>query len=420
MSEKKETLAEKLRSLGVSRGSEIIPPLPKQKLRIEDVVEGSFIQSDFGEIFCGRTNSHNGYTHGLFTLIPSSLSPLFAKIAGLNSPICPITPSNIIFLDTETTGLEGGTGTIPFMVGLGWFSETGFNTYQLFLRDPSEETALLAVLTNLLSNARVIVTYNGKSFDVPILQTRFVMNGHPSPLSNMAHIDLLHISRRMWRRRLTSRTLKDIETEILHFSRSSQEVPGWEVPILYFDYLRTQNPAPLAGVFYHNAIDIISLAALFNLFNQDLFTNLQSPNEHPVDFLSKAIILDDLGEIDHAAHAYQKLISMSLPAEQTLELRLRYGRLLKRQGNFKEAIEILGQDSTSKEVDLLISLAKLLEHQKRDFDSAIQITTTALSTLQENSLGMSELQVHNYRSDLTKRLSRLKSKNLKDNGNLNK
>jgi len=154
-------------------------------------------------------------------------------------PIAVLPPfkEEIRTVDTETTGLAGGSGTYTFMVGIGRFEGDEFRLAQFFLRDPSEEAAQLAAIEKFLAPCQAVVSFNGKSFDLPLLNSRYLINGCPPPLAGAAHIDLLHLSRRLWRARLPSRTLGNLEAKILGLTRAQQDVPGWMIPDLFLDRL---------------------------------------------------------------------------------------------------------------------------------------------------------------------------------------
>ncbi len=143
-----------------------------------------------------------------------------------------------LFLDTETTGLAGGTGTFPFLIGLGWFEAGSFVTCQLFARDFSEERAMLRYLSELASGKQFLVTFNGKAYDLNLLAARFILNRSPDTLTTMPHIDLLHPSRRIFAHRLENARLSTIETHVLGVKREG-DVPGFEIPQRYFDWLQT-------------------------------------------------------------------------------------------------------------------------------------------------------------------------------------
>ena len=205
------------------------------------------------------------YRHGvsdvgaLIELPADILSELLSAGSGaeqINSP-----PERWAFLDTETTGLAGGSGTLAFLVGIGSITPAGFGLKQYFLRQPAEEPSLLSALTADLANYDVLVTYNGKAFDVPLLETRFLMNRQKAPFARLQHVDLLYGARRLWRLKLESCRLQDLERRILGHERVG-DVGGGFIPNLYFDYLRRSDPGLLEPVFFHNAIDILSLACL--------------------------------------------------------------------------------------------------------------------------------------------------------------
>lgn len=405
-----ETLSEKLRSLGVRIGAKDIPSPQPASPGIEDVVSGYFCETNYGQVFCSETVCDNAYAHGGILFKMNSISPRFIHWAEPNLHTAAFDLSRMLFLDTETTGLAGGTGTIPFMVGLGRFTPQGFVTTQIFIRNPAEERAQLDLLDRMLTGITAIVTYNGKAFDAPILKTRYVLNGFSSPLKDLVHFDLLPLSRRLWKRRLDSRSLKDIEAEIIGFTRDQIEVPGWEIPILYFNYLRTGDPRPLAGVFYHNVIDIQSLAAIFLLMN-DLASETSIKDVlPPVDSLSLAIQMENSGEIEAAAALYEQLISIDLPRQYHAELQLRYARILKREGKFERAAEVLQVNNSQTEINIMIQLAKVLEHQQRDFQTALDCTLKALKYLTEVSSSLSESELTRNRNDLLKRQARLNRK----------
>jgi uncharacterized protein len=173
-----------------------------------------------------------------------------------------------LYLDTETTGLGGGAGTLAFVVGLAGFEDERPWFEQLFLRSPAEEEALLDALSERLSTAELLVTFNGKSFDWPLLTSRFVMNRRPVPPS-LPHLDLLHVARRIHRRRLGSVSLQRLEGEVLGMVRG-EDVDSREIPARYAHYLRTQNPLGLDPVMVHNEVDVLSMMALVGLYGEPL------------------------------------------------------------------------------------------------------------------------------------------------------
>lgn len=302
-------------------------------------------------------------------------------LAGLHDP------SRTVFVDTETTGLAGGSGTYPFLVGIGRFTSDAFVLRQLFLRGPWEERALLETASLLLEGATAVVTYNGKSFDVPLLQGRLAYHGLPDPLRRTPHVDLLHISRRLWRERLVSCTLGDVEQGALGMRRGGDDVPGHLIPELYFSFLRSGDATPLRGVMHHNELDICSLAALL-IHVDDVLEGRQDATGLPIeDVVSLARTREWLGHhedslrlLEVALARYGELLGAG--AELALDASLRAGRLAKRMGRYAEAA---GHWRRAAEVDLadaataMIELAKLAEHQHRDPERALHWADRALA-----------------------------------------
>ncbi len=175
--------------------------------------------------------------------------------------IADVPPERWAFLDTETTGLAGGTGTVAFLVGVGRITPDGFAVRQFFMRDFGEEASQLAALSAHLSQFDVLVTYNGKSFDAPLLETRYRMTRAPHPLARLEHVDLLHGARRLWKLRFESCRLVELEHRVLGYTRVG-DVPGEMIPQLYYDFIKRPRPALLEPVLEHNRLDIVSLACL--------------------------------------------------------------------------------------------------------------------------------------------------------------
>ncbi|MBZ5540292.1 MAG: ribonuclease H-like domain-containing protein [Acidobacteriia bacterium] len=229
-------------------------------------------------------------------------------------------PSQWLFLDTETTGLAGGTGTYAFLVGLAWWDAGGLQTEQFFLRDFSEEHSLLHELAARLAERPVLVTFNGKSFDWPLLESRFTMTrAIPAPRL-AAHLDLLHPARALWKLRLGSVRLIELERHVLDAPRlgwrREDDVPSALIPQFYFDYLRGGPAAPLVSVARHNQMDLRGLAALFGKINTLLSTEShQDPDIHSLDLFGLSRYLDRRGEVARAHTVCERALECGLPAE---------------------------------------------------------------------------------------------------------
>lgn len=296
------------------------------------------------------------------------------------------------FLDTETSGLAGGAGTYAFMVGIGVFEDAGsgegeshagngsprFTSHetpspwpdpdednrqrqapafshayvvrQVFMRNPSEERALLHVTEQLLARCTGLVSFNGRAFDAPLLRTRFLMHREPSALDDLLHLDLLPAARQRWRLRLPSCAMGALERDILGFQRSQEDVPGWLIPSIYQEFARggdgpaaQQAVEDMARVFYHNREDIVSMVPLAGMLCapfEDAQRSLILDGLHPVDSVSLARCYEELGWLEAGEHAYRQALARLLPQEVRTMALSRLGWLLKRQERRDEAAAV--------------------------------------------------------------------------------
>ena len=270
---------------------------------------------------------------------------------------------------------------------MAWFDNDGFTLTQLVIDDPSEEPAMLLELTNLLENKEAVITYNGKSFDIPLLRSRYVLNRLPIPFSEWGHLDLLHLSRRIWRHRLASRTLKDLEQEILHIPRSDDEVPGWMIPEIYFKYLRTGDGSLLSNVVYHNAMDIISLAALYQSISHMLDRDLFSDKVNIEDAFAIGKIFQDIGDIHRSQNIYEYCLSnLRMDSIYKTEIQSRLASFHKKEKNWEMAVSFWQENGLAGDIEACIELAKYFEHEIRNPDQALEWTLRAEANLEKSSL----------------------------------
>jgi uncharacterized protein len=259
-------LQRRLREMGVVRGARELATRPsRRRVAIEDLVKGRFLTTSHGRCFVAEETHPLDHLHGDLPLSAflGLSAEVLAQIAQDDALAC-TDLRRACFLDTETTGLSGGAGTMAFVVGLGFFADAAdsFCVHQYFLRDPGDEPAMVEGLVELLSEFEVLVSFNGRAFDVPIIENRFILARIPSPTAGLPHLDLLQPARRLWRHHLPSCRLGVIEQEILGVLREQDDVPSGVIPILYRDYLRTGDAREMQRVLYHNAIDILSLVTL--------------------------------------------------------------------------------------------------------------------------------------------------------------
>lgn len=370
-----ESLNDKLRSLGVTLG-------PKQEKSPVDVTSAKYpIEKVIpqGEVVYNTNGGHYHlvecypYSHiqgrvPIYQAAEMDIIGKWAKIEGLRD----IPLEKFVFMDTETTGLAGGTGTMAFMVGLGFYDGENYQLHQYFLRGPEDEVSMLTAIDELMAPFEVVVSYNGRSFDVPLLNTRYVINRMTSPFAELGQVDLLHLARKIWKKRLANRTLGMMENEILQFFRSEEEVPGWMAPELYYDYLRSGDAREVSRVFYHNAMDIVSLAGLL-VYSADILEHPFQNDDLPgLDLVSIARIYEDVGEEESALEIYQTGISQGLPSGHYVDALMRYAAIHKKRTEWKFAMDLWEKAAAEGDYQACEELAKFEEHQNRNYEKAME------------------------------------------------
>ena len=371
-------LSDRLKALGVKIGAQDLPPrTPKPSTSLDDILHGRVLPTGTGDAYLVEEIYPTGFAYGSRNIeitSPASLLLEWARASQLGE----CSPESYYFLDTETTGLSGGTGTYPFLVGIGHFTPRGFELHQFLMRDPTDEPALLTALSEALTSCRALVTYNGKAFDAPLLNTRYTLQGITSPLPDLPNLDLLPLARRVWRNRLPSRSLSYIESAILGAYRSQEEVPGWMIPQIYFDYLRSGDARPLAGVLYHNAMDILALAALFSYSVDLLHHPLEFEGIDPLDLTGVANLYEDLGYSDSAVDLYRLGLEKGLPEEHFWNSIERLARLHRRRGEWEAAVDLWRKAAQAGSIEAMVELAKYYEHEARNSPEALIWTQQAI------------------------------------------
>ncbi|MYA79358.1 MAG: hypothetical protein F4X39_02370, partial [Acidobacteriia bacterium] len=222
----------------------------------EQVLDGEVMENQWGRYFLSERFYPGHQRHGDYEIAKLAALPGEWLGAISRGEIPPYDPSRWAFLDTETTGLAGGAGTCAFLVGVGTIEDGGFRVRLFFMRDYDEEAAMLAALAEFLQWRDVLITYNGKTYDVPLLETRYRLARKPFPFGRLHHLDLLHGARQLWKLRMESCKLTHLECEVLGFLREG-DLPGELIPYYYFEYLRTRQAFRLVPLFPHNVIDIV-------------------------------------------------------------------------------------------------------------------------------------------------------------------
>lgn len=399
-----ETLIDRLKALGVSLGSTNIKP--REKFPIEKVIQGEWLHDPLGDIFKVSEDFSNGYQHGRMNLEFNFSFSRVLQVSGL--PKEGIALEDILFMDTETTGLSGGTGTMVFLIGLGYFSKNGFTIDQFFLDDPVNELAFLNESSNIFSRYKVIATFNGSSFDMPLLKTRFVLNRIIPSFQNKSHLDLLHLSRKIWKLRLSSLKLRDLENEILKFQRKENEVPGWMVPQIYFDFISSRDARPLEGVFYHNRMDVLSLAYLFNLASGLISDPLESIRAPKEDMLSIARMIEDHGFSQQSEMLYEILFKKGLPENIPASTLLRFGFICRKHQHFDLALKFWKSSFEKGEYRAAIEISKIFEYQARDYPNALLWARSGIDLFRSNQVKKNSSNT--FQDEILRRINRLEDK----------
>lgn len=421
-----DDLMARLRRLGLAKGArELRPAAAKQQSRsapvsigdaspsLQRVLPGGHLEETAaGYCFVVDHVYPLSYSHG-----PARLEELLQFKPGTLADFCRdgrldgLDFRDFVFLDTETTGLAGA-GTLAFMVGVAYFDfqperNGAFVVRQFFLRDHGDEPAMLHELTRLLDDRSGLITFNGRSFDLPLLENRYLMNRLSSRVREMPHIDLLPPARRLWRARLGSCRLSSLEQSLLGLERTQEDVPGWLIPSLYQHYLRTGEVGDLVRVFYHNEIDLISMVTLIlQLLRQIGEPAVDTP---ALDLLSLGRWQADLGLWDDAERTLRLAAAGDLPLSAYHEALFLLAGYYKQHGRRAEAVDLWRQIAATglDSVNAHVELAKHHEWHEVDLPAAMAWTQEALR-LADRLLGPAQARA--LRPELERRRARLEQK----------
>ena len=312
-------------------------------------------------------------------------------------------PRRILYLDTETTGL-GGSGTVAFLVGMGFLTDNGFEVHQFLMRDYPEEPYLLKHVAAGLGKFDVLCTFNGTTFDVPLLESRFLMNRMSRTCLDLPHLDLLHMCRRLWKLRLGRCNLGRLEEVILGKPRTD-DLPGSEVPQRYFTYLKTKQMSLLEDILKHNAQDIASLCVLLNHM-ADLYRHPENIR-FSEDVYSMGRALERVNQTEPARRCYRLASRGRMGDLASSALAVSY----RRSGQREEAAEVWRQMIRENRggVAPYVELAKYEEHIRRDLPEALRLTEQAIIRLSEPGFGQDNA-VQENQNELQYRWQRLKRK----------
>lgn len=356
-----------------------VRPPEEERFHVEEWLGGEEIENPAGKHFQTGRMWERHRRHGSMDISTLFELPhdLFDAVSEGTVPAAD--PTKWAFIDTETTGLMGGAGTLAFLIGLGYITEKGFHVKQYFLRDHGEEASALAALEEDLRPFDVLVTYNGKSFDQPLLETRFRMSRMKPPFGRMSHLDLLHGARRLWKLRFESCRLVELENQILGVEREG-DVPGELIPYLYFDYLRKGEISRLVPVFHHNAIDILTLACLSAIVPYAFRDPKEARLAHGAEMIGIARWLRKAERLDEALGWMREGLTRRISDELTFRTLWDMAQLERKLNREDAALAIyvdLAQSRNPHRIAALEELAKHYEHKERNYAMALEFTHQA-------------------------------------------
>lgn len=408
-------------------------PAGGRSRKLETLVPGEVVETEYGELYVATKRYPVDEARGQLTASQlldhpphalATLHPQFKLHDALHF-------ADAAFIDTETTGLGGGAGVYAFMVGIGTYeggdsgnddsaSNPHFAVRQLFMRNPGEEPALLSYLAQLLANKSMTVTFNGRGFDLPLLRARYFFNrglvadGDMPALLEMdsAHLDLLMPARRLWKRRLQSCRLINLETQILGLQRSGEDVPGHLIPQLYVDYVNSNDARAMQGVFYHNHEDVLSMVGIATeIYRTACPTQPSAGHElDGADWLSLGQIYETQQQWASAESAYRNAINSLQRTAMLGDAFARLGTMLKRLERWQEVTELWERWLTTVsqfDATPYVELAKYHEWHSRDLEQARMWTQWALHSLQKLP---SHQQPAGQTIELAHRLARIERK----------
>jgi uncharacterized protein YprB with RNaseH-like and TPR domain len=343
------------------------------------------------------------YIHGGYRL-EDLLSVDTSLLGKINHEAANRQIDDFLFLDTETTGL-GGAGTVAFLVGTGFFRQDSFVIRQYFMRDYDEEPAVLEDLNSLLGEFGGLVTFNGKSFDWNLIESRFIFNRMKMNLKNPVHLDLLYPARKIWRLKLESCRLVSLEENILGEYRVN-DIPGEQIPGVYFKFLNDGDVTDILRVIEHNRLDIISMVSLLAKI-LSIVENPVNQTDGLAELLGVARIFESCEEKEMVIRCYEECMKNDNGFYgETAAKKL--GGMHKRDKDYEKAVECWEYVLNSKgghRISALIELAKYYEHKARDYEKALETVQKALDICFESVYRNDRIF-----EDLRKRTVRLKNK----------
>lgn len=357
-----------------------LPRTQRGERDIDVLVPGAVLGNEHGTCYVIENKYPLSYLYGGCS-IGDALDIGEEIIAMLGGAGCKaIRPEKLLYLDTETTGLSGGAGTVAFMVGTGFFESEAFVTRQYFMRDYDEEAAMLQELQRLFAEHHGFVTFNGKAFDINLLQSRFISNRYRPFFKDMPNLDLLYPARKTWRLKLESCRLVSLEENVLGETRSG-DIPGELIPSVYFKYLDDRDASDIKRVVMHNELDILSMVSLLCRLAAMIGSPI-SKTDGGFELLGISRIFEADGKIDDMLECLE-----ALTVSEHFNIRMhavkRLTKVYKRNGRYDRALEhwnAVEAENKGFECFHLVELAKYYEHKAKDYNMALRATNKAMES----------------------------------------
>jgi len=375
----------------------------KAKIRraLLQTVKGEFsAHGDYPVFVTKKKFSQTAMTDGLPLLVPH-IPQVITDWAGIKDNS--ITHDDLLILDLETTGLTRGGGMLAFLIGIGYYENDNFIVEQYFLPEPEAEVNAFELLLPHLERKSVLVTFNGKTFDLPILESRFLHNQLWIDLRSKPHLDLLLLARRLWKKKVPSCALETLEYYILGQIRDKElDIESEIIPQTYFQFLITGEPELLKRIFLHNQTDVLHTAALLALISAQIDYPLPQKRDDRIDYHAVAKLYRSQGYLEEG-----KNILLALTEEKYLTAELVYdlGLIFKQEKNWREAERFFRRGTELLHLPSMLELGKLLERKNKDYEGALLLAEALLQRLEAEPV-----QNENKIPDLKKRITRLKSK----------
>jgi uncharacterized protein YprB with RNaseH-like and TPR domain len=342
-------------------------------LPIEELVKGESIPTRDGEAFMVKESFPRDFRYGEMDLAEIlNISTYPAHLLSKDERLKALDLRKTLFLDTETTGLTGGTGTFAFMVGAGFYQGEDFSVHQLFMRDHSEERASLSILNEMLESFQFLVTFNGRHYDIPLLETRFILSRMRSKIREMPNFDLLFPCRKIWKGAYENCRLATLESRLLGVERMD-DVPSEWIPSIYFNYLQTGDAHEIERVFYHNRMDILSMVALVGRIHLIYHDPLAAKPRKGVEHFALGRLFWDHGYPERAIPCFE--IALNQCNEDLAWEVMRWLSIaFKKTGQMEKAKSLWEEMGTwpyKKDAFPYVELAKYYEHKVKDLEKAM-------------------------------------------------